>query len=200
MTALALLVAFAVAQAAPPSGAPKADPKTMKLVEYFLKTATGDLPPDDVPAFLAVDPVTLPAKMRDKFEAKRLELLALKKNSDAQYKPPLRLLGKDSTEDNCGPPKEMDSIGLLQSMGFALIDQEEEEWLMHETRCTECELRTEFTLALVVTPPKKKGGKKELHYLLHSKDPIFTLIGGRRAGANMTNTAFFGISSGPKCR
>jgi hypothetical protein len=80
------------------------------------------------------------------------------------------------------------------------IDQEEEEWLMKETRCSECELRTEFTLTLIVTPPKKKGGKKELNYLLHQKDPIMTLIGGRRAGANMTSTAFFGISSGPKCR
>lgn len=197
---IALLAALAAAQAAP-QAPPKAEGKTLKLVEHFLKTPTGDLPPDDVPAFLAVDPATLPAKLRDKFEAKRIELLALKKNADAKYKPPLRMLGKgDSTEDDCGPPRDMASVGIIQQMGFERIEQEEEEWLMRETRCTECELRTEFTLTLITTPPKKKGGKKQLHYFLHSNDPIMTLLAGYRQGAKTTGTAFFGIGAGPKCR
>lgn len=185
---------------AAPKAAAKADPAATKFVEYFLETPTADLPPEQVPDFLAVEPKALPAKLRDRFEAKRLELLALKKNADGKYKPPMRLLGKEGVGENCAAPREMQSISLLLQTGFERISQEEEEWLMRETRCTECELRTEFSLTLVATPPKKKDAKRELHYLLHGMDPIMTLIGKFRSGDRSSSTAFFGIGTGPKCR
>ena len=194
--ALLVLLGFGTSFAA----APKADPAATKLVEYFLKTETAELPPEQVPEFIAVDPQKLPAKLRDRFEAKRLELLALKKNADGKYKPPLRMLGKEGMGENCGPPRDMAAVSLLVQTGFEEISQEEEEWLMHETRCSECELRTEFSLTLVATPPKKKDAKKELHYLLHGMDPIMTLVAKFRAGDASHSTAFFGIATGPKCR
>ena len=172
----------------------------MKLVDYFVRTPTADLPPERVPEFLAVDRGTLPRKLQDPFEAKRVELLALKKNVDGRVKPPLRMLGHEAiAEGSCGAPREMASIGLLLQCGFGEITEDEEKWLMHETNCTECELRTEFTLELVVTPAKKKG-KKELHFLLLKDDPINTLLAGYRAGVKTTGTSFFGIGSSPKCR
>ncbi|MCX5787249.1 MAG: hypothetical protein NTX64_01890 [Elusimicrobia bacterium] len=183
---------------------PKASTGTVKLVEYFLKTQTADLPPERVPEFIAVNRATLPVKLQDRFEVKRMELLALKKNVDGKGKPPLRLLGKDtiSTGEECGPPREMTDFGvnMLVSMGWAEIDEEEEKWLLSETSCTECELRTEFTLELVLSPPKKKGGKKLLHFFLNGQDPILNLIAAHRAGLQTTGTHFFGIGSGPKCR
>lgn len=199
MTTLALVAALALGALAAPT-ARQPDPAATKLVQFFLDTGTADLPPERVPVFLAVDPAKLPAKLRDPFTAKKIELLALKKNSDSKYKPPLRMLGKDSAGETCGPPQEMATVGLMLKLGFERIDQEEEEWLMRETRCSECELRTEFSLTLVTTPPKRKGEKKELHYLMHSNDPIMALIATHRAGVQSTNTNFFGMGSGPKCR
>lgn len=193
-----LLLAASVAQAAP---AAKASSATVKLVEFFLKTPTGDLPPEQVPDFIAVDAATLPSKLQTPFESKRFELLALKKNSDSKYKPPLRMLGKDPPgEDQCGPPKDMATAKLLAQVGFSEVTQDEVEYLMHETKCTECELRVEFTLTIVATPPVKKGGKKQLHYFFHANDPIMTLLASYRAGTKNVNTNFFGISAGPKCR
>lgn len=182
------------------AAAPSLDPESAKLVNLFLKTPTAELPPERVPDFLAVDVSKVPAKQKDKFEAKRFELLALKKNADGKYKPPMRLLGKDAVGGGCEPPREMSSISLLLQTGFERITQDEEEWLMQETKCTECELRTEFSLTLVSTPPKKKDGKRQLHYLLHSMDPIMTLLAKYRSGDKSTSTAFFGIGTGPKCR
>ncbi len=195
-----MLVGAAVAA---PKADAKADPAATKLVEFFIQTETADLPPEQVPSFLAVDPAKIPLRLRDRFEAKRIELLALKKNADGKYKPPLRMLGKEGLPgggENCGPPRDMSSVSLLVQTGFERISQEEEEWLMHETKCTECELRTEFSLTLVATPPKKKDQKKELHYLLHGMDPIMTLVAKFRGGDRSSSTSFFGIGTGPKCR
>lgn len=196
---LALLLGASIARAAPGATASSA---TVKLVEYFLKTPTGDLPPEQVPDFIAVDGASLPPKLQTPFESKRFELLALKKNSDAKYKPPLRMLGKDPPgDDQCGPPRDMSTAKVLLQVGFSEVTEDELEYLMHETKCTECELRTEFTLTIVTTPPRKKGGKKQLHYFFHGNDPIMTLLASYRSGETKSkNTNFFGISMGPKCR
>lgn len=199
---MALLTALLGATLALAAPAAKASSATVKLVEFFVKTPTGDLPPEQVPDFLAVDSATLPQKLQTPYESKKFELLALKKNSDAKYKPPLRLLGKESaaSDENCGPPRDMATHKLLLQVGFAEVTEDEVQYLMQETKCTECELRTEFTLTIVATPPAKKGGKKQLHYLFHANDPIMTLLATYRSGTKTPNTNFFGISAGPKCR
>jgi len=180
---------------------PKASTGTVKFVEYFLKTPTADLPAERVPEFIAVDRGGLPKKLQDRFEAKRMELLALKKNVDGKRKPPLRLLGRGNTvPGSCEAPKEMATVNLLLQVGFGEITENEEKRLMQDTDCTECELRTEFTLELVITPAKGRKAMKELHFLLHQDDPINVLIAGYRSGVKTTGTSFFGVGGTPKCR
>lgn len=176
-----------------------ASTSTVKMVRFFVDTATTDLPPEAVPDFLAVDAKTLPAKLREPYEAKKTELLALKKVADGRKKPPLRRLGMDAPP--CEPPKRAPNLRLYFHLGFTEVDDEELRHLMSDTSCTECELQAESSLTVVLTPPAKKGGQEVRHSLFLEEDPMMVLIGGYRAGRKSSSgTNFFGINMTPKCR
>jgi len=81
--------------------APAADKDTLEMVEAFLKAETEALPVEHVPAFMAVDPGSLPVRLRDRFLAKREELRALQRVSKAKSKAGLRRLGKKEDEAAC---------------------------------------------------------------------------------------------------
>ena len=196
LLAVALLVAPGPVPAGAAEKAAKADDK-LELVQFFLKTPVSRLPAEAIGEFLAIDPKTVPAKLRDRFEVKRQELIGLKKIADGQMKPPVRRLNQPDQTD-CEPPREMSMIGPMAQVGFVEIFEDESRRLMKDTECSECELRTEFSLTLVVTPAKKKGGKPILHYMLHGNDPLNALVAGYRGGTKPFGTNFFGIGN-PKC-
>ena len=196
---MSALLAAVLAASVLAADAPKASKDTIKMVEFFLKAATGDLPPDHIEEFLSVDPATLPAKLQVPFSAKKAELTALKKISDGKKKPPLRRLGNDA-QAKCTDPLESKAAAILHSMHFEEVTEPEQDYLMHETNCQLCEMQEEFSLTLVKREAKKKGDRPGLRFFYSDGDPIMTLIANYRAGQKSTGTNFFGIALTPKCR
>lgn len=189
------------AKAAAPADMGTADADTMKLVETFLSRPTAELPPEAVPPFLAVDPATLPARLREKYRAKRYELLALKKTLEGRQKPPLRRLGKEE-KAACDIKRESPQfLALMKQTGFAPITEDEEAFVMEKTKCSECELQEEFSLQIVDVLSAKKGQPATRYLLLIDNDPLWALVGLYRQGrTNTTGTSFFGIGMQPACR
>jgi len=194
--ALILTAGFAAAESV------TADTETIRLVELFVNAQTSDLPPEKVPDFLAVDPKTLPAKLRTSWLVKREELLALKKISDGTKKPPIRRIDvPPPAARDCLPLEGAAADAVLRSAGYSDVEEDEVQFIMEQTKCTECELMVEFTLekALKRTKGKKGGATARTYYFLHPKDPLWTLVGAYRAGnRNPFGTAFFGIGH-PHC-
>jgi hypothetical protein len=175
---------------------------TVKLVESFVKTETGDLPPEQIPEFMAVDPKTLPSRLRTQFQARRAELMSLKKLSDQRKRPAFRRLGKEGDKAQCeveeGTQQYVDS---LRGMGFEQISKSEEDFLMEKTKCSECELQEESSLLMVLVPAKKKEEPPTRYLFLSTSDPLFVLVAMYREGKeNTTGTNFFGIGMTPFCR
>ncbi|MFH1725151.1 MAG: hypothetical protein ABII00_11105 [Elusimicrobiota bacterium] len=192
----------------PAQGEVKAEPErvaassdTIRLVEFFLAAETGDLPYEAVPQFMEVDPEALPRRLRDRYRAKRTELLALRKIAEGKKKPPLRRLGVED-EPVCSEKVESQRyVDTLLSMGFLPITEDEENFLIQKTKCTECELQEEFSLTVVIVPPKKKKGRPTRHLLLKDSDPLALLVElYREARGNITGTKFFGVGMQPACR
>lgn len=182
----------APAPAAAEGAVPAADQE--KLVKAFLDTPTAELPPDLVPEFLAVDPLTLPKKMRQPYAAKRLELYTLKQIVDGKKRGTVRMPVED-----CSIEKESkaESAKILLMAGFALITEDEEKFVMDKTQCTERDLMCEFSLQIVRVEATKK---KPAHRLLfmHPRDPLFALVGQYREVGRVKQTNFFGVA-GPVC-
>lgn len=207
---LPALAAAAPAKPAPKAGAPvkpaaeepgTASTETLKLVDYVLKTHTGDLHPEAVPPYMEVDEKTLPGKLREPYLAKKEELLALKKIAEGKKKPPLRRLGiPEDEKPACEPRTGEIHLKVLKQAGFAELASDEMRFIMERTGCSECELMAEFSMEVVDIPPKKKEEKTLRHYLLHGSDPIWTIVAMYRDGSFRTGTNFFGASMGPKCR
>ena len=199
LTALLILCLPAAARAAgeatPPAkaGTPAAK-DTVELVQAFLDTPTTELPPDFIPEFLAVNPDVLPKKLQQPFLAKRLELYTLKQIVGGKKKGVVRM-----PEENCSIVKEAkgDSAGVLQMAGFEPITEDEELWLMKQTKCTEHDLMCEFTLQVVIAKTKKTGYARKFLFL-HPKDPIFALVEQYRQVGRIKQTNFFGIGT-PMC-
>ena len=189
------------AKAAAPADLGTADADTINLVETFLARPTSELPPEAVPPFMAVDPASLPLRLREKYRVKRTELLTLKKINEGRQKPPLRRLGVEETA-TCEVKRESAQfLKLMGQMGFAEITHDEEGFLMDKTKCSECELQAEFSLQIVEVPPVKKGQLAERHLLLNGNDPLWALVGLYRQGREKTTgTSFFGIGMQPACR
>ena len=165
-----------------------ADKDTLAMVETFLKLPTQNLPPEHIPRFLAVEPSALPKKIRTAFEAKRLELYTLKQMTDGKKKGSVRMPEKD-----CAVPRDAksDSVKLLLMAGYLEIGQEEESFVMDETRCTERALMCEFSLQIVAGKAGRKGAARR-RLFLHAKDPLFGLISEYREVGRRRQTNFFG--------
>ena len=190
---------------------PTADAGTLKLVNFFIKAETADLPPSRVGDFIAVDPESLPKKLRAPFLAKKEELLALKRIADGNKKAPVRRLGQDDPVPCAKPDSDPKAAWILQKAGFGEIYDNEVMRLMQDTKCSACELETEFTLKRVMKDAvpaagdgkplagkAKAKGPPEIRYFLHERDPLFALIGAYRGGKNAFGTNFFGLGT-PHC-
>lgn len=176
---------------------------TIELVETFLKLDTAVLPAEAIPEFMEVDRSTLPSKLRDPYQAKRIELLALRKIAEGKRKPLVRRIAFEDKPAVCeaekGTPLLLKS---LKRMGFMQLTEDEVMFLQRKTKCSECELQEEFTLMVVMIPgDKKKKKPAERHYLISGNDPLTAYIAVYRSGReNTIGTAFFGIGMKPVCR
>jgi hypothetical protein len=179
--------------ASSPAGAPTAQDKE-KLVRAFLDTPTAELQPDLIPEFLAIDPGELPKKLRQPYEAKRLELYTLKQIIEGKKKGNVRM-----PEADCAIDKEAkgDSVGVMKMAGYEEISEDEERWVMDKTKCTERDLQCEFTLQVLAAKAKKTGHARRFLFL-HPKDPIFALVSQYREQGRAKQTNFFGIGA-PAC-
>jgi hypothetical protein len=181
------------------SGGPL-DADTLEMVQAFLKLPADQLPSEHIPRFLAVDPASLPKKLRRPFAAKRLELYSLRQLGRAKKKGSVIV-----PDDHCEAPKDAQSrdIALLKSVGYSEITEDEEVWLTKKTRCTEQDMLCEFTLQIldeqIGTGKKARRRRRYFLYCGAGCDPLMVLVGAYRARANTNNTQFFGVASGPVC-
>ncbi|MBI5210314.1 MAG: hypothetical protein HY927_10120 [Elusimicrobia bacterium] len=197
----AALVLFCWTSGEAKSRSRKPDPETARLVELFLKVPIAELPAESVPYFLSVDTAALPPRLLVPYQVKRIDLLALKRLSEAKARPSQRPPSQDAAKD-CGEPERMAEKGfrLLKGMGFEEIPEEEVDWAMKETECSLCELRTEFSLVMAEVPVKGKRGEFRLRFLLKEEDPLEALLVQHREGLKPRGTSFFGVGGTPKCR
>lgn len=188
-----IILAVSLALAARPASAAEAlDADTLAMVTAFVKMKTGDLPPDSIERFLAVDSAALPEKLRKPFEAKRFELNALKHLSQKKKSGTVRM-----PEADCAAPQEAkaNGSGIMKMAGFEEINENEVLAVSKKTQCTIQDMMCEFTLQVIIERDKK--GKKFSRYFLHSNDPLFALVGQYRGGKS-GGTNFFGMG-GPSC-
>lgn len=168
-----------------------------KLVDYFTKSDTADLDPKAIPRFMELDLSKMSPGRRSAAQAKRLELKALRKTMESKTKPPIRRAGQEPVTD-CGAEEGTDQqVGLMKSIGFMPITEDEVQFLVQRTKCTECEMTEEFTYTIMVVPgdkAKKIPAKK--HTFLHAKDPLMALVsqyrGGGKGGTDFFSVGFFG--------
>ena len=172
-----------------------ADAETVKFVQYFVKTPVQELQADWIDNFLAIDPGTLPKKLRRSYEARKLELYTLKQVSDSKKK---GLLVK--TGDDCSIPKDAKSadVALLRMAGYQEIFEDEEKFVIEKTQCSQKQQMCEFTLQVVL---EKQPGTKLVRkrYFLHGRDPLMALVAEHRASGEHRNTNFFGLGAFPSC-
>ena len=168
------------------------DGDTLAMVKAFLKLPTEKLPAEHVPRFLAVDPELLPAKLRRPFRAKRIELHTFRQLADGKKKGNIRM-----PDENCLVPKEATSreVGILKMAGYAEITDQEERFLIEQTKCTEHDLMCEFTLRIIIDKENKIEGRR---LFMHGKDPMMALVGTYRAYGRTRQTNFFGMGF-PTC-
>lgn len=190
----ALLLFLLVLSGSASAAEAKADPETVKMVEAFVKAPTTDLPPEDIPDFLAVDPETLPKRLKESFAAKKLELYTLKQLAGGQKKGTVRTPDKE-----CAVPKEAKSAkpGTLRMAGYTEITEMDEQCLIQRTQCSERELMCEFSLQILL----EKGDPKEpprRRYFLYPKDPIMSVVAACRNKGAGSQSSFFGIGQ-PLC-
>ena len=161
-----------------------ADTETVKFVQYLVKTPAQELQANWIDHFIAIDPETLPKKLRNPFNAKKLELYTLRQLSESKKKGLLVRTG-----DDCSIPKEAKSmlIGLLRMARYQEIFEDEEQFVIDKTQCSQKE--------------QKKPGEKSVRkrYFMHPNDPLMALVEEYRASAEHRNTNFFGIGAFPSC-
>lgn len=185
MTAL-ILAAF-VAAAVPAVAAAPDEATAQQIVDYALRTPTSDMDPKLANAFLDIDVARLPKKKQEKARAKQLELQILLKISKDKKKGGIRWPAPEGCESKVYGPGD---VGALQMAGFAEILDDEESFLEEKTKCTEKDLRCEFSLTIVLIPHKKGPATKR--FFLHGNDPINALLGEYRNKNVGGQTKFFG--------
>jgi hypothetical protein len=182
--AFALLLAAAPARAADAKAddAGTADATTVQLADYFIKTSVADANPKLVTPFLAVDPATLPKRQRVKAAAKQVEIKTLFKLHDTKKKGNwLQATEGCSLKDIVKPLKD---IPLYTLAGYGDIKEDEEQYIMHKTQCTEIDMGCQFSLIIFFD----KGKPRRL--MLQEHDPLNALAAESHKPAGQTN--FFG--------
>lgn len=188
---LALLLAI------PAFGAPAAPTSDdAKLVDYFLKTPTGDLNPALIPRFMALEDAKVPAKQRGPVAAKRAELSALRRITEGKSKPPIRRAGQDPNQACETQESTKETVAWMKKFGFIELTEDEERFLEKRTKCTQCELSEEFSLTVyALRLPGKGKPRAQIAYLIKAGDPLEALITQYRSGHVSTDffsSGFFG--------
>ncbi|MDE2237189.1 MAG: hypothetical protein KGK30_04820 [Elusimicrobia bacterium] len=185
---------------APPALAAKAKPKAsrqeIKFVESFLRTPIAKLPTNRIDDFMSVDPQTLPARLRRPYAARRLELQTCKQLAEGKKKGPILMSSKD-----CAIPKEAksDSARILKMAGFEEIQEDEEQYLIHRTSCSERDMMCDYSLQIIITRDKQ-GRPARRRYFLYPNDPLMALVAEYRSHGRVGgNTNFFGGKMGVLC-
>ena len=173
---------------------PKPDADTLKMVEFFLKTPVSQLPPDlpssYVDRFMAVDPETLPAKLRKRVAAKKLEFHTLAHLATGNKKGLIRI-----PDDNCAIPvdSKSDDAKTLIMAGYQEIEELEKDIIQEKSKCTERDMMCEFSLQIVVERDPKTQKVKRRRFFLYDTDPLFAFIAEYRGRGRVGgNTPFFG--------
>ncbi len=186
---LALLLCAAPASAAArrvPAPKPAADKTTVELAEYFLKVPTSEADPKLVDPFLAVDAAALPPRLRVKARAKQIEIRALIKVHDARKKGIIVQRPAGCTADSFIKPFSDETP--YRIAGYVPITEDEERFVMKQTRCQEEDLGCEFSLTIFWD----RGSKKPRRLALHEKDPLMAIVARYRGGDSGGQTRFFG--------
>jgi len=178
-------------------GAPaRADDDDPQFVEAFLKVEISRLPPEQIDRFVALDPAALPAKLREPFKARRLELRSLRDVAAGKKKGMWRM-----PDAKCEVPHDSDAgeLTVVQRAGYVEITEEEKEWVSEKTKCTERDMLCEFTLKELDFKTKDKKTKRRYFlYCRASCDPLMVLIGNYRSKVDDSQSHFFGLA-GPTC-
>lgn len=185
---------LAASLVAPPSLAVEpATKETVSMVEKVLKTPTEELPPGVVPPFLAVDPESLPKKLRQRFLAKRVELYSLKHLADTKKRGAVRM--PDYSPAPAVPDEgQSDNPGILLMAGYTELTESELDYVKDKSKCTERDLETEFSLKITVTRDPKTRKVVGRRLFLHAKDPLQGMVAAFRSQSGVGGqTNFFGV-------
>ena len=158
----------AAAEEKKPSGP---DEKTrIKIAEYMLRTPMNEASPTLIEPFLALDPETLPKRLREKGRAKQLEIRMLLKLHDTKKKGSVLQPVEGCTISTF--LRSVKDIPLYQMMGFGEITEDEEKEVMDRTLCREIDLGCHFSLMIF----HDAGSKKPRRLFLHGNDPMMSIV------------------------
>ena len=201
---LAGLLAFPAHAAKPKAAAaPKEAPPANddeKLVDYVIKSDTGELDPKVIPRLMELDLSKMSPGRRAGAQAKRLELKALRKSMESKTKPPIRRADKEPEKTCDSEEGTAQQAKVMQNIGFMPVTRDEVAFLIQRTKCTECELAEEFTYTKLLVPgDKAKKIPAEAYMFVHAKDPLMALVTQYRNGGN-GGTDFFSVGFFGACR
>lgn len=160
-----------------------------KFVQQFLKIPVEQLEADEIEDFLTIDPKVLPKSLQGPYATRKLELFTLRHLSMTRSKGLVRTPDKD-----CSIPLDAksDNPNSIKRAGYMPIGEEEEQYLIDKTHCSERELMCETTLQVVIVKDAKTGKAKKRLYFIYPNDPLTPLIQGYRQGTKVGGqTNFF---------
>jgi len=183
MTSLLLSALLLIAGPARADEPKTADKTTIQLVEYFLKTPLEDANTKLVEPFLAVDPESLPKKLRMKAKGKQIEIRDLIKLHDTKKAGVLIQPKNDCSEKDF--VSGLDELPFYRQLGYEEVNEDELEYVKNKTKCTEIDLGCRFSLHIFF----KKGKDRRLFFV--PSDPIMALVAESHGKGG--STKFFGL-------
>jgi hypothetical protein len=184
LLALVLLVGPAGAQDAKPAEKAPAGKTTLELVDYFLKVPISEANPKLIDPFLQVDPETLPKKLRRKVQGRQIEISTLLKLHETKKAGSLIQPSEVCTGKEMILP--LDQAEFYKGFGYEEVNEDELQYVMNKTKCTEIDLGCRFSLKIFF----KKGKDRRLEF--YASDPIMGIVAETR-GKGGGGTRFFGI-------
>ncbi|MDE2489803.1 MAG: hypothetical protein KGM24_03085 [Elusimicrobia bacterium] len=188
LLALTVFLAGAAPALAAKERASAADKRSVELAEYFLKVPTAQADPRFVEPFLKLDPDSLPRRLRARTRAKQIDIRALIRIHETRKKGLFLMPASCDLATFVHPFSEEKSFAMA---GYGPLAEDEEQYLMNRTKCTELDMGCEFTLEIFFD---KNDKKKKRHLRMHWKDPLRALLIQYHAGAKTNQTNFFGAS------
>jgi hypothetical protein len=165
------------------AGTADADATTVQIAEYFQKVPLSDANPKLVEPFLAIDSTTLPKKLRAKTQAKQLEIKTLLKLHDTKKKGNWLQPATCTADSFVKPLKDSAAYAMA---GYVNLTEDEEQYIMHKTQCTETDMGCQFSMTIF----HDKGKPRRL--MIHPNDPLAALAAESHGKAG-GQTQFFGL-------